>query len=168
MRKSKFVYKLEKHTPSTERFGHFYVTVLDLENTTSDQICISWQCNLYDNEQKGWYACRPKWEHDNYNLLTLLPKMKKANINWGSSIKEVIDFLHANHIEHTIRIKLVNDQQQHLFEGLVSVSEIIKGKFTRYWNRKKFTIPADQQAQLIEQIQESKKMILEARRTIAV
>lgn len=167
MSKSKFVYKLESSIPTTGKYGHFYVTILDLESITSDRICISWQCNLHNDEREGWYACHPKWEHSNYKLRPLLAKMEKAYINSGSEVKEVIDFLRANHIELAIFVSLVNDEQRPLYDGLVSVSEILNGKFARYDNKKKFTIPAGQQVRLIEQIQESQKMIMGPQRKIA-
>jgi hypothetical protein len=156
MKKNEFIYRIYKHTPKYEKHGKLTIEVTNKTSSSSDKIMITWQCDLSEGARPGWYACRSSWEHENYKLLPLLVKMEKAGIVWSSTFEEVINFLHNNNVEHALFINLRDNDFREIFAGKVSISEILKGKFHRYYNRKEFRILADQQKAIIEEIMASK------------
>lgn len=156
MKKNQFIYRIFQHVTPNQQHGCLTIEIKN-KTATTDNITITWQCDLYKNDHK-WYGYKPKWEQENYNLIPLLQKIGKANFRSSIPPTEIIDFLTTQNIEHGLFIKLKDKEIRPTFDGFVSSSEILNGKFTRY-DKEKFSIPAEDQANLIEQMQHQKKAI---------
>lgn len=164
MQNKKFVYRIFKtFTPNPNDVGRLVFQIESIETGGNQQIFFTWMCHLEDQPRDGWFACQAEWKSNiQYDLLPLMKKMEKAYIRSSSTPEEVIDFLHANKIEHCIWANIYDKDQRVIFNGRLSVSEIFNGKFKRY--DKTFIIPADQQNKLIDQIQEEKNLDIQKRK----
>jgi hypothetical protein len=160
-KKNEFVYQIFKSFPNPP-YNQFSVGNLTFQIQTKestfrgiDDLFITWQCNMEGTGTGEWYACRPEVKLKNYELMPLLKKMEKANINSSSTPSEIIDFLHANKITQALHTKLYKDYRE-IFSGRVSVSEIVEGNFKR--TDAEYNIPAEQQERLMDEIMKSKQI----------
>jgi hypothetical protein len=174
-KKLQYVYRI--YTNFTDKYqGRLIIEVRPKDPNTnlylkSDTTLFNWICSMAHEGSREWFGCTSESKHRNFQLLSLLRKLKKANLNHDTTIGQVRQLLHDNKIEHALSVTLPG-QPYPLFDGWVTEKEIIAGKFKRPDPKapepaegkrprlKEFIIPEEQQEKLLQQIKELQNTII--------
>jgi hypothetical protein len=155
MKMSSLIYTIAKSLPKKQtELGRLTIEI-HFKTRQLKGLIFNWKCDFMDKRNAGWYDCQLQYRSENlFDLLFLLPllqKIEEADLYDATQVKEVINFLHLNQIEHAIKTKVHNAGGK-VFDGYISVSEIIAGEFENENFEKPFKIPPSQQKKLLNQI----------------